>query len=261
MPRRVKSSSQWVAYTADAVSRREIPSLMSLQLSPPANAPDPAASNAPVVPVAPAQAQILIPPPILAQRRASSAERRGAAAAVREGAQRAGGSPELARRDAEIRRQNWADAAGNRRQEEAPERYAEEEEEEEEESPAFHPDWPHDPADFPGELTLQARRAINALRAALPEDRPAAREAAYHAMDVVFLNYPEMEPDGWTFGSEYVYPWHVSYESESGTAWPLPNPLFLAEGLLNEELLRTVSVRRRHDPEEDSSAESDANEL
>ena len=75
-------------------------------------------------------------------------------------------------------------------------------------------------------------------------------------MDDVFLNYPDMEPDGWTFGAEYVYPWHVSYELESGTAWPLPNPLFLAEGLLNEDLLRTVSVRRRHESEDDSSAES-----
>ena len=135
---------------------------MSLPLANAQQAQAPEAPDSPAAPQAPPphQAQVPIPPPILAQRRENPAERRGAAPAIREGAQQARGSHKDARRDAEERRRNWANPLVNRRQEEAPERGAEEEEEEE--SPAFHPDWPHNPADFVGELTLQARRAIYA---------------------------------------------------------------------------------------------------
>ena len=231
---------------------------MSLQLPPLANAQQAQAPDAPAAAQAPPphRAQVPIPPPILAQRRENPAKRRSVAAAIREGARRARCLHEDARRDAEERRRNWANAVVNHRQELAPERGAEEEEEE---SPAFHPDWPHNLDDFPGEMTIQARRA--ARRTARPEDRPAAQEVAYCAMDEVFWHYPDEKPDGWNFGLDSIYPWHISYESETSTAWPLPNPLYLAEGCYSEALFRNVSVRRRHESEDEtSSAESDATE-
>ena len=131
------------------------------------------------------------------------------------------GSFDNFRRNADERRRDWANAAANRRREEAPGR---EVEEENEENAAFHPDWIHNPDDYVCELSLLARRAINAQRAAQPADRPAARKAAYLAMDDVFFQFPDEKPEGWDFGSETFYPWHIAFESVTGPAWPLPKP-------------------------------------
>ena len=148
------------------------------------------------------------------------------------------GSFDNFRRNADERRRDWANAAANRRREEA---LGREVEEENEENAAFHPDWIHNPDDYVCELSLLARRAINAQRAAQPADRPAARKAAYLAMDDVFFQFPDEKPEGWDFGSETFYPWHIAFESVTGPAWPLPNPLYLAEGYYDADIIQDAT--------------------